>query len=85
MASRIRPRCQEPDERRFTAAQPIAALGRDTRIQRLRTLRRTWADHGIPARFDLVKGIAHRGLDVQPTVRAFMAETMAQARNRQAS
>jgi poly(3-hydroxybutyrate) depolymerase len=45
----------------------------DTRIERLRTLERNFAAHGIDVRFALVPGVAHRGSLVLPPVREFFA------------
>jgi predicted peptidase len=49
----------------------------DTRIERLRTLRRSFVAHGIAVRFDLVPGVAHRGSLVLPAVEEFLHSLMA--------
>ena len=48
-----------------------------TRIERLRTLQRNWAEHGITARLDLVPGVGHEGDRVLGPVMEFFGETLA--------
>jgi pimeloyl-ACP methyl ester carboxylesterase len=48
-----------------------------TRIERLRTLERSFAAHGIGVRFDTVPGVAHSGFGVRPAVDAFLAGALA--------
>jgi hypothetical protein len=48
----------------------------DTRVERLRTLERNFAAHGIAVRLDIVPGVAHSGLGVRPAVEAFFAELL---------
>jgi hypothetical protein len=47
-----------------------------TRIERLETLRANFETHGIQVRFDVVPGVAHKGIEVTPVVQEFMADLM---------
>jgi poly(3-hydroxybutyrate) depolymerase len=47
-----------------------------TRIERLRTLERSFAAHGIACRFDLVPGAGHRGSQVLGAVTGFVGELL---------
>jgi poly(3-hydroxybutyrate) depolymerase len=51
-----------------------------TRPERLTALRRSFEDHSIAVRFDLVPNMAHDGLRAVPKVADFFAETIAQRR-----
>ncbi|MFD7438196.1 alpha/beta hydrolase [Streptomyces sp. NPDC059861] len=44
-----------------------------TRIERLEALRASFEAQGVPVRFDIVPGVAHRGSQVAPAVQEFMA------------
>jgi hypothetical protein len=48
-----------------------------TRIERLRTLERSFAANGISVRFDTVPGGAHSGFAVRPAVDPFLADALA--------
>jgi pimeloyl-ACP methyl ester carboxylesterase len=48
-----------------------------TRIERLRTLERSFAANGISVRFDTVPGVAHSGFGVRSAVDPFLADTLA--------
>ncbi|WP_426245021.1 alpha/beta hydrolase [Nocardioides sp. LHG3406-4] len=52
-----------------------------TRIERLRTLERNFAAHGIDVRFDMVPGVAHRGSLILPAVEPFFAELISNSRD----
>jgi poly(3-hydroxybutyrate) depolymerase len=58
-------------------AEPGIDAGGDTRVARLTALRDNFEEHGIGVRFDVVPGIAHRGLELQPVVQRFLAEVRA--------
>ena len=58
-------------------AEPGIDAGGDTRIARLTTLRRNFELHGIDVRFDVVPGVGHRGMQVQPAVKDFFVEVLA--------
>lgn len=45
---------------------------REGRLDTLTKLRDAWAEHGIPARFDIVPGAAHEKLKVTPTMLEFL-------------
>lgn len=51
-----------------------------TRIDRLCALHDNFAEHGIPARFDRVPGVAHNGYAVLEPVHAFFADILARQR-----
>lgn len=61
------------DTETWEIAEPDIDAGGDTRVARLRTLRDNFEAHGIGVRFDLVPGIAHKGLAVQPRVQEFLS------------
>lgn len=48
-----------------------------TRIERLRTLQRNWAEHGIESEFELVPGVAHEGDQILEPVQRFFARVLA--------
>jgi hypothetical protein len=48
----------------------------DTRIERLRTLERTFRANGVPVQFDVVPGAAHSGFAVRPVVEEFLARSL---------
>jgi dienelactone hydrolase len=48
-----------------------------TRIERLRTLQRSFAANGITVRFDVVPGVGHSGFGVRPAVDAFLSDALA--------
>ncbi|QRP43339.1 alpha/beta hydrolase [Amycolatopsis sp. FDAARGOS 1241] len=48
-----------------------------TRIERLETLRASFERNGIPVRFDVVPGVAHKGTQVIPVVQDFVAGLLA--------
>ncbi|MFJ1767102.1 alpha/beta hydrolase [Amycolatopsis sp. NPDC088138] len=58
-------------------AEPGVDAGGDTRVARLTTLRDNFERHGIGVRFDVVPGIAHRGLQLQEVVQGFLGEVLA--------
>jgi poly(3-hydroxybutyrate) depolymerase len=58
-------------------AEPDVDAGGDSRVERLTSLRDNWAEHGIDVRFDVVPGIAHRGLLLQASVQEFFAGVLA--------
>lgn len=47
-----------------------------TRVERLRTLGRTYAEHGIDVRLDIVPGVAHHGPSVLEKVKEFFADLL---------
>ncbi|MCR6483064.1 alpha/beta hydrolase [Amycolatopsis sp. OK19-0408] len=51
----------------------------DTRVARLETLRDNFVSQGIPVRFDVVPGVAHRGTGVVPVVQDFFGGLLASA------
>ncbi|MFJ9391841.1 alpha/beta hydrolase [Nocardioides sp. NPDC101246] len=51
-----------------------------TRIERLQTLQRNFAEHGIDVRFDTVPGVAHRGSLILPAVERYFGELIAESR-----
>lgn len=61
-------------------AEPGIDAGGDTRVARLTSLRDNFEEHGVRVRFDVVPGIAHRGLALQPVVQRFLAEVRADRR-----
>ncbi|TVT20466.1 hypothetical protein LWP59_22800 [Amycolatopsis acidiphila] len=65
------------DTETWEIAEPDIDAGGDTRVARLTALRRNFEANGIDVRFDLVPGIAHRGLQLQATVQQFMSEVPA--------
>ena len=67
----------EPHHRWWMADANIA--GR-TRIERLDALRRSYEDHGIPVRLDMVPGAAHEPDKMMGPVRDFFAATLARHR-----
>lgn len=48
----------------------------DTRIERLRTLERSFRASGVPVQFDVVPGVAHSGFAVRPVVERFLARSL---------
>lgn len=50
----------------------------ETRVERLRSLRKAFEAKGIAVRLDLVPGVAHAGAKVQDPVKAFFAEVLDQ-------
>jgi pimeloyl-ACP methyl ester carboxylesterase len=48
----------------------------DTRIERLRTLERSFRAHGLDVEFDVVPDAAHSGLAVRSAVDAFLARSL---------
>ncbi|WP_284744876.1 PHB depolymerase family esterase [Amycolatopsis sp. RTGN1] len=55
-----------------------------TRVERLRTLERDFAAHGVDVRFVLVPGVAHQASPVLPVVREFFGELIAARRGESA-
>ena len=51
-----------------------------TRVDRMHSLQRTFAEHGVSAQLDIVPGVAHDGQRVLPVVKAFFAQVIAQMR-----
>lgn len=49
-----------------------------TRIDRMLSLQRTFAEQGIPARLDIVADVAHDGQRVLPVVKEFFAQAIVQ-------
>jgi poly(3-hydroxybutyrate) depolymerase len=45
----------------------------DTRVERIQSLKRNLASHGISAHLDIVEGMAHDGMKALPAVRRFFA------------
>lgn len=68
------------DTETWEIAEPGIDAGGDTRVARLTTLRRNWEQHGVDVRFDLVPGVGHQGLRVQPVVQDFVAGLLAARR-----
>jgi poly(3-hydroxybutyrate) depolymerase len=65
------------DTETWEIAEPGVAAGGDTRVERLTSLRDNFEAHGIGVRLDVVPGLAHRGLQLQPTVQEFFAGVLA--------
>ncbi len=65
------------DVETWEIAEPDIDAGGRTRVERLTTLRENWTRHGVDVRFDVVPGVAHRGLLIMPTVQKFFAEVLA--------
>jgi poly(3-hydroxybutyrate) depolymerase len=65
------------DTETWEIAEPGVAAGGDTRVERLTSLRDNFEAHGIGVRLDVVPGLAHRGLRLQPTVQEFFAGVLA--------
>ncbi|MFJ7212950.1 alpha/beta hydrolase [Amycolatopsis sp. NPDC098790] len=61
------------DVETWEIAEPGVDAGGDTRVARLTSLRDNWERHGVDVRLDVVPGLAHRGLQLQPTVQEFLA------------
>ncbi|MFI9551070.1 hypothetical protein [Nonomuraea endophytica] len=55
---------------------PGADSAGPTRVDRLNSLRRSFAEAGIGARFDVVPGAAHNGYEVLPAVQDFFGAAM---------
>ncbi|MDL5160528.1 alpha/beta hydrolase [Actinomycetospora termitidis] len=55
---------------------PGADAAGATRVERLRALHHNFAEHGIEARFDLVPGVGHNGLQMLPTVQDFLGRVL---------
>lgn len=53
-----------------------------TRPERLRRLQASFAEAGIPVRFDLVPNMAHDGMKALPRVQDFFANALADRRGR---
>jgi pimeloyl-ACP methyl ester carboxylesterase len=60
---------------------PDANIAGATRIDRLHALRRSYEDHGIEVRLDMVPGAAHEPDKMMGPVRAFFAATLARHRD----
>lgn len=58
------------DDNPHTPKNPTTV--REGRLDTLTKLRDAWAEHGIPARFDIVPGAAHEKLRVTPTMLEFL-------------
>ncbi len=67
----------ELDTATWEIAEPGVEAGGETRVERLTTLRDNWAAHGIDVQFDVVPGLAHRGLLMTSTVQGFFADAIA--------
>ncbi|MEV7040828.1 alpha/beta hydrolase [Amycolatopsis sp. NPDC051061] len=65
------------DTETWEIAEPGVDAGGDTRVERLTSLRDNFEAHGIGVRLDVVPGLAHRGLQLQPTVQEFFAGVLA--------
>lgn len=65
------------DTETWEIAEPDVDAGGDTRVARLTSLRDNFEAHGIGVRFDVVPGLAHRGLQLQPVVQDFFAGVLA--------
>ena len=65
------------DTETWEIAEPDVDAGGDTRVARLASLRDNFEAHGIGVRFDVVPGLAHRGLQLQPVVQDFFAGVLA--------
>ncbi|MEW2505333.1 PHB depolymerase family esterase [Amycolatopsis sp. NPDC047767] len=65
------------DKDTWEIAEPGIDAGGDTRIERLTTLRKNFESNGIDVQFDVVPGVAHRGLLIQPVVKNFIAGELA--------
>lgn len=65
------------DVETWEIAEPDVDAGGDTRIERLTSLRDNFERHGIGVRLDVVPGLAHRGLQLQPVVQEFFAGVLA--------
>lgn len=65
------------DTETWEIAEPGVDAGGDTRVERLTSLRDNFTRHGIDVRFDVVPGLAHRGLELQPVVQDFFAGVLA--------
>lgn len=53
-----------------------ANIAGETRIDRMRSLRDSFARHGVAARLDIVPGVAHNGQRVLDVVKQFFAEVV---------
>ncbi|MQA81049.1 MAG: alpha/beta hydrolase [Streptosporangiales bacterium] len=60
--------------------QPGVHLQGDTRIDRIRSLARSFEDHGIAVQLDLVPGVSHELVSLMPATRAFFRDVLAGAR-----
>jgi poly(3-hydroxybutyrate) depolymerase len=65
------------DTETWEIAEPDVDAGGDTRVARLTSLRDNFEAHGIGVRFDVVPGLAHGGLQLQPVVQDFFAGVLA--------
>ncbi|MCR6483061.1 alpha/beta hydrolase [Amycolatopsis sp. OK19-0408] len=65
------------DVETWEIAEPGVDAGGDTRVERLTSLRDNFEAHGIGVRLDVVPGLAHRGLQLQPVVQEFFAGVLA--------